>query len=154
MPYPGIGAYRSSKAALEAMGATLHLEASRFGVRVVLIQPGLVETGFDGAAVAPGGALAAYDPVRDAADRAYERMSPSPGLAPEAVADAILAELERGEGPLRVAVGADAERNLAAVRSGQAGFERYLDQELELRWRPSRAEGGSSPRYGTIGKSR
>lgn len=144
MPYPGIGAYRSSKAALEAMSATLHLEASRFGVRVLLIQPGLVETGFDGAAVAPGAALAAYDPVRDAAERAYARMSPSPGLAPEAVAAAIVAELERGEGPLRVAVGADAERNLAAVRSGQERFERYLDQELELQWRPARAEGHSA----------
>lgn len=144
MPYPGIGAYRSSKAALEAMSATLHLEASRFGVRVLLIQPGLVETGFDGAAVAPGGALAAYDPMRDAAERAYERMSPAPGLVPGAVAAAIVAELERGAGPLRVAVGADAERNLAAVRSGQEGFERYLDRELGLRWRPPQAEGRGS----------
>jgi len=43
-----------------------------------------------------------------------------------------------------VFLGADAERNLAAVRSGQEGFERYLDRELELRWRPSQAEGRGS----------
>ncbi|HEX4751989.1 MAG TPA: SDR family oxidoreductase [Solirubrobacterales bacterium] len=135
MPYPGIGAYRSSKAALEAMSSILHLEVARFGVRVMIVQPGLVDTAFPSAAIEPRVTLADYRAVRDAADRAYDRMSPPPGLGPEAVASALVAALERGQGPLRVAVGADAERNLAAVRSGQEAFERYLDEQLRLEWR-------------------
>jgi hypothetical protein len=47
MPWPGIGAYRSSKYALEGMSATLHLEVARFGIRVIVIQPGRVQTNFD-----------------------------------------------------------------------------------------------------------
>jgi NAD(P)-dependent dehydrogenase (short-subunit alcohol dehydrogenase family) len=46
MPWPGIGAYRSSKYALEGMSATLHLEVARFGIRVIVIQPGRVQTNY------------------------------------------------------------------------------------------------------------
>lgn len=135
MPYPGLGAYRSSKAALEAMSATLHLEVSRFGIRVIVVQPGLVDTAFPAAAVEARRREPAYDAMRDLSDAAYERMSPGPGMTPEAVAAAIVTELERGRGPLRVQVGDDARRNVAAARAGQAAFERYLDRELQLGWR-------------------
>jgi NAD(P)-dependent dehydrogenase (short-subunit alcohol dehydrogenase family) len=136
MPYPGIGAYRSSKAALEAMTATLHLEVASFGIRVILLQPGLVDTDFAGRSSRVATAHApAYGRVKSEAERAYARMSPGPGLPADAVADAIVRELRRGSGPLRVAVGDDARRNLAAVRAGQAAFERYLDTELKLAWR-------------------
>jgi NAD(P)-dependent dehydrogenase (short-subunit alcohol dehydrogenase family) len=43
---PGSGAYSASKFALEAMSDTLRSEVDRFGVDVVLVEPGPVETGF------------------------------------------------------------------------------------------------------------
>lgn len=43
---PGLGAYTASKFALESAIDALRQEASRFGVDVVMIEPGLVATGF------------------------------------------------------------------------------------------------------------
>ena len=44
---PGGGAYSASKFALEAMSDALRAEVERFGVDVVLIEPGLVDTEFN-----------------------------------------------------------------------------------------------------------
>ncbi|MEM9964784.1 MAG: SDR family NAD(P)-dependent oxidoreductase, partial [Asticcacaulis sp.] len=44
--FPGAGAYAASKHALEAFSDALRFEVSGFGVRVVLIEPGLIRTDF------------------------------------------------------------------------------------------------------------
>ncbi|KYH27417.1 3-phenylpropionate-dihydrodiol/cinnamic acid-dihydrodiol dehydrogenase [Halalkalicoccus paucihalophilus] len=44
--FPGGGVYCGSKAALESMTDSLRVEADRFGVDVVLVEPGPVKTGF------------------------------------------------------------------------------------------------------------
>lgn len=44
---PGSGAYAASKFALEAMSDALRAEVDRFDVDVVLVEPGLVDTGFE-----------------------------------------------------------------------------------------------------------
>src|ERR1051326_7762865 len=43
-PFPGLGAYRSSKFALEGWSWTLHFEVARFGIRVLIVEPGLVDS--------------------------------------------------------------------------------------------------------------
>ena len=46
LTFPGGGVYHASKYALEALSDALRFEVKAFGVEVVLIQPGLIRTGF------------------------------------------------------------------------------------------------------------
>ena len=50
--FPGGGFYHATKYALEAISDALRFEVKAFGVDVVVIQPGLIRTGFGEAAVA------------------------------------------------------------------------------------------------------
>lgn len=50
--FPGGGFYHATKYALEAISDALRFEVRGFGVDVVLIQPGIIRTGFSEAAVA------------------------------------------------------------------------------------------------------
>jgi NAD(P)-dependent dehydrogenase (short-subunit alcohol dehydrogenase family) len=142
VPFPGIGAYRSSKFALEGMTWSLHLEVTGFGVRVISIQPGLVESDFGTRSIKQGSGMQpgnAYEPMRASAARAYPRMSPEP-LSSEAVADAIVAEVAKDSGPLHVRLGEDAERMISAVLAGDEAYERYVVQELGFDWFPLAAD--------------
>lgn len=51
LTFPGGGAYHASKYAIEALSDALRFEVKAFGVDVVLIEPGLIRTGFSEAAV-------------------------------------------------------------------------------------------------------
>lgn len=48
--FPGGGVYHASKYALEALSDALRFEVAGFGVQVVVVQPGLIRTGFSEAA--------------------------------------------------------------------------------------------------------
>jgi NAD(P)-dependent dehydrogenase (short-subunit alcohol dehydrogenase family) len=50
--FPGGGFYHASKHAVEAVSDALRLEVASFGVRVVLIEPGPVQTAFGDTAMA------------------------------------------------------------------------------------------------------
>lgn len=52
LTFPGGGAYHASKYAVEAFSDALRFEVSGFGIQVVLIEPGLITSSFDDAAVA------------------------------------------------------------------------------------------------------
>jgi NAD(P)-dependent dehydrogenase (short-subunit alcohol dehydrogenase family) len=138
VPFPGISAYRSSKFAVEGLTWSLHLEVARFGIRVVSIQPGLVDSDFGTRSIRRAAGMTsgnAYQAMRDSAARAYPRMSPQ-ALSSETVADAIVAEIARDSGPLHVRVGEDAERMIAAVLAGDEAYERYLVDDLGFDWLP------------------
>jgi NAD(P)-dependent dehydrogenase (short-subunit alcohol dehydrogenase family) len=51
LTFPGGGVYHASKHALEALSDALRFEVRGFGVDVVVIEPGLIRTGFSTAAV-------------------------------------------------------------------------------------------------------
>jgi len=51
LTFPGAGAYHASKHAMEAMSDALRYEAKPFGVRVSVIEPGLIKTKFGDTAV-------------------------------------------------------------------------------------------------------
>jgi NAD(P)-dependent dehydrogenase (short-subunit alcohol dehydrogenase family) len=137
VPYPGIGAYRTSKFAMEGLSWTLHLEVAHFGIRVLDVQPGLTETAF-GSNMKKARAMGPASPYAEmhaCAARAYPNMSPV-AMPPERVADAVVAELRKDSGPLRLRVGADAERVTGILRDGDEAYERFLVDELGFGWHP------------------
>jgi NAD(P)-dependent dehydrogenase (short-subunit alcohol dehydrogenase family) len=141
VPFPGLGAYRSTKFALEALSWTLHLEVSHFGIRVLDVQPGLVASDFSTRSLRRATAAtadSAYAAMRAAAAVVYPRMSPdSEALTPAEVASAVTGELARASGPLRLRVGDDARRVLAEAQAGEEQYERFLVDELGFTWHPA-----------------
>ena len=96
--FPGGGIYHATKHALEALSDALRFEVKTFGVDVILIEPGLIRTGFSGTVVQElGGATAVDGPYADfnravgeASVRVYEKgFLARLGGPPEAVAEKI-----------------------------------------------------------------
>jgi NAD(P)-dependent dehydrogenase (short-subunit alcohol dehydrogenase family) len=93
---PGAGHYHATKHAVEALSDALRFEVAGFGVKVSVIEPGLIRTGFADAAIgsmdgSEDGPYAGFDEaVARATTENYER-GPISRLSgsPEAVAEAI-----------------------------------------------------------------
>ena len=54
LSFPGGGIYHATKYAVEAISDVLRFEVSNFGVKVVLVEPGLIKTNFADAALSHG----------------------------------------------------------------------------------------------------
>jgi len=106
---PIIGGYGASKWALEAIAETLAIETGHFGVNVSIVQPG---------AVSSGGAAGAKVFLKD--DDPYAPLYAALPLlrgetvTPEEVAAAVADTIDHPRPPLRVPVGAPAEKALRA----------------------------------------
>jgi NAD(P)-dependent dehydrogenase (short-subunit alcohol dehydrogenase family) len=128
LTFPGGSAYHASKYALEALSDVLRFEVARFGVQVVIVEPGLVATAYGAAAVAH---LAGdehhgpYAPFTSGVRAALEN-SFAGGVAgtsePVEVAAAVVGAAFDAAPPTRVVVGAMAEQ-LIAARSSLADHE-------------------------------
>jgi NAD(P)-dependent dehydrogenase (short-subunit alcohol dehydrogenase family) len=96
LTFPGAGYYHATKHAVEAISDALRFEVGGFGIKVSVIEPGLIRTGFAHAAVGSmdgreEGPYAGFDEaVARATTENYER-GPVSRLAgaPEAVAEVI-----------------------------------------------------------------
>jgi NAD(P)-dependent dehydrogenase (short-subunit alcohol dehydrogenase family) len=96
LAFPGGGAYHASKYAVEALSDVLRFEVARFGVHVVVIEPGLIRSSFGrtaaaGVGRAPDGPYQRFDrAVAEATERVYTH-GPLARLGgpPEAVARVI-----------------------------------------------------------------
>ncbi|MDP1920428.1 MAG: oxidoreductase [Myxococcales bacterium] len=80
LTFPGGGYYHATKHAVEAISDALRFEVQAFGVKVVLVEPGLIKSGFSEAAVgAMDGAPQAevygafHDAVAKATKESYEK---------------------------------------------------------------------------------
>jgi NAD(P)-dependent dehydrogenase (short-subunit alcohol dehydrogenase family) len=106
---PMIGPYGASKWALEALAETLAIETGHFGIKVSVVQPGAVSSG---GAERAGVFLREDDPYTPL----YEQLPALRGefVTPQEVAAAVADTVEQPEPPLRVPVGAPAERILRA----------------------------------------
>jgi NAD(P)-dependent dehydrogenase (short-subunit alcohol dehydrogenase family) len=96
LTFPGAGYYHASKHAVEAISDALRFEMEGFGIKVSVIEPGLIRTGFANAAVGSmdgpeSGPYAGFDEAVAKATTANYEQGPFSRLAgePEAVAEAI-----------------------------------------------------------------
>ncbi len=101
LTFPGGGIYHATKYAVEAVSDALRFEVRGFGVDVILIEPGLIVTGFGEVASGSVGDTAGdavYDEfnrqVAKATAEAYRGPLVKLGGGPEKVAEAIAAALE------------------------------------------------------------
>jgi NAD(P)-dependent dehydrogenase (short-subunit alcohol dehydrogenase family) len=127
-------AYSASKFALEALTEALHLEVRHFGIRSVLIEPGLIASGMN--ASEPHKGPADYAGLWEQWAGADTRMAgPSGRPGPEIVALAISGAIEDPATPFRVPVGQDAEMILAMRRSlDDQAFEDAMRKAVGLTW--------------------
>jgi NAD(P)-dependent dehydrogenase (short-subunit alcohol dehydrogenase family) len=130
------GYYSASKFALEALSEALHLEAGHFGVKVLVVEPGVIETRFGENAVDHRDEPGPYEPLArewEAAREALAGGQPAPG--PELVASVICDALESETYRLRWPVGVDAEL-ISSTRQAMNydEFEAAMRQVLNLDW--------------------
>jgi NAD(P)-dependent dehydrogenase (short-subunit alcohol dehydrogenase family) len=111
--------YYASKHALEAYSDTLRMEVEPFGVRVVIIQPGIIKTEFEDQTAGQLRQFSGNGAYRHMAEAmAREAATGLAGASdPAVVAQAIRAAVESDHPEARYAVGAMAERLLELNRT-------------------------------------
>jgi len=131
---PLAAAYSASKYALEAITESLHLEVRHFGVRCVLIEPGIIATGIK--AIEPDLGPADYAGLWEQWAGANTKMTGTSGIpGPEVVALAIARAIEDSATPFRVPVGQDAEMILGLRRSlDDQAFEDAMRKAVGFTW--------------------
>jgi len=143
--FPGGGLYHATKYSLEAISDALRFEVRGFGIRAILIEPGLITTDFAQAAVA---STASLDEDGDATGGVYEDFNAklsaltvgvyeSPmrhlGGGPDVVAKAIERAISRRRPPARVLVTPSArltvlQRRLLPDRAWDAAMRTQFPQ--------------------------
>lgn len=126
--------YHGSKFAVEGLSEALHFELLPLGVRVKLIEPGMVRTDFAGRSFdfSNDPALTEYQPTVQALLSALGPMAESASSA-ESVAHVIYQAATDGADRLRYEAGADAQQLLAARRTtDDAGFLGHMRAQFGL----------------------
>src|SRR5689334_13860162 len=127
-------AYSASKFALEALTESLHLEVRHFGIRSVLIEPGIIASGMKPSE--PHMGPAEYAGLWEQWGGSDTKMSgPHGPTGPEVVALAIASAIEDPATPLRVPVGQDAEMILGLRRRlDDQAFEDAMRKAVGFTW--------------------
>ncbi len=116
---PGSGYYAASKAALEAVSASLLKEVSPLGIKVVVVEPGGFRTDFAGRSLQQSpGSIADYaetaGPRRKENDRVHGTQPGDPAKA----AQAMITAVEAQNPPFLLLLGQDALDGFRAVAAG------------------------------------
>ena len=133
---PFDGFYSATKFGVEGLSEVLHYEVAHFGIRVVLIEPGVFETNFGDNATHYGMEGGPYDELAAQWEASRDKLPPNDASnGPETVAAAIADAIEAKDHKLRHPVGADAEL-VTAVRAqlDDAAFEAAMRETLGLTW--------------------
>lgn len=139
---PLVGFYHASKYALSALSEALALEVGHFGVRVILIEPGMIDTDFPAATRLTGDVASPESPYAPLfgdlrAGFGAWRARPDCSTA-ESCAEAVWNALQSTGSPMRVVVGDDAAELDRALRTSadDAEFQERLRGFLGLDWPP------------------
>jgi NAD(P)-dependent dehydrogenase (short-subunit alcohol dehydrogenase family) len=130
------GFYGASKFAVEGLSEALALEVGHFGVKVIVIEPGFIETQFGANVLDHRGEPGPYEELAkmwEGAQSALNGGEAAPG--PELVAAVIADAIESDRTQLRWPVGADAE--MVAAARGSMSYDDFIvamRQVLSLDW--------------------
>lgn len=105
--------YHGTKFAVEGLSEALHYELEPLGIRVRIVEPGMIRTNFGGSSFdfAMDENLSDYAPAAEAMGRLFGKLASDPS-APETVAEVIWDAANETGDRLRFRAGADAERLL------------------------------------------
>lgn len=135
---PGMAAYAATKHAVEAITEALAQELAPFGVRVAVVEPGVVLTAIWGKSTPPPGETA-YPHATEKTLAYFGRMLREP-TAPEVVAEVIATAVSTDEPKLRYPVGWEAE-SIVSTRARLADEELVAMAALDLDdWKAAWAE--------------
>jgi NAD(P)-dependent dehydrogenase (short-subunit alcohol dehydrogenase family) len=131
--YPGGSAYISTKFAVEGLSESMSYELEPFGIKVIIIEPGVIRTNiFNSVVVAKKSQdrNSSYYQMTQAIASAFEKMmknASSPQLVAKVVFEAVTNETPN----LRYLAGKDAEALLAAKRNmSDEEFYKMMKQNL------------------------
>jgi NAD(P)-dependent dehydrogenase (short-subunit alcohol dehydrogenase family) len=108
---PGLSAYHSTKFALEGLSESISYELEPFGIRVVIIEPGVIRTNIMNSSVLAKKALdrkSPYSSLIQGVENSFESMLKNLASPPEEVGKVILQAVTSENPQLRYTVGNDA----------------------------------------------
>jgi len=129
------GFYAASKFALQAVTEAARIELGHFGVRVLAVAPGFVETGFTN--VEFGVDTPPYGQLEDAVQKSSTAIDEVNGgsQAPSMVARVIADAIESGDTKLVWPAGSDAEMSIGIREgAGYPAFEAAMRELMHLDW--------------------
>ena len=129
--FPGSPAYISSKFALEGLSESLRYELGQFGVKIIIIEPGVIKTNFvSSMKIAEPKPDSPYKEITEKVIMGIKMMTEL-GTPPSEVATTILNAIKEENPRPRYIVGNDAQMFLEAKKvKTDTEFENYLKKEL------------------------
>ncbi|MCU0308145.1 MAG: SDR family oxidoreductase [Thermoleophilia bacterium] len=139
MTHPLVGFYHASKYALSSLAEALSLETRPFGIRVHVVEPGMIDTDFPKATRPTGSVLdpaGPYAPLLAGLRGGFAAWRESCDTTAETVGRAVADAAEDPSAPFRIVVGDDA-RHLEALLTGARDHETWQHRQrefLRLEW--------------------
>jgi NAD(P)-dependent dehydrogenase (short-subunit alcohol dehydrogenase family) len=129
--FPGTPAYISSKFALEGLSECMRYEMSPFGIKTIIIEPGVIQTNFfSSMKVTEGKPNSPYKEITEKVINGVKMMAEM-GTPSAEVAKTILKAIQTDEPLPRYVVGSDASMFLEAKKmKTDIEFENYIKKEL------------------------
>ncbi len=132
---PGASAYVSTKFAVEGLSESMSYELEPFGIKVVIVEPGVIRTNFfDGLVVAKKSQdpNSPYSQIMQKTATGFEEMMKNASSSPDLVAKVVLNAIRDENPSLRYLAGSDVERWLGGNKRKMADEELYKMMKQNL----------------------
>src|ERR687890_941977 len=132
---PGASAYISTKFAVEGLSESMSYELEPFGIKVVIVEPGVIRTNFfDGLVVAKKSQdpNSPYSQIIQKTATGFEEMMKNASSSPDLVAKVVLNAIRDENPSLRYLAGSDVEKWLGGNKRKMADEEFYKMMKQNL----------------------